>query len=199
MRKAFNPWVDSSIRICFAAIFFFSCGMALGSALAGWFSSQGTPAGFRIAMRIAPWNAENYAGLARSLERPLNPENLSEVIHLYEKAVKLNPHNAGYWTRLGNAYEWDGRDEDAQHAYSQALSLAPGSPAVNWVAANYYLREGFADRALVLLQRAILLEPDLRRPAFDLAWRATQDGNLIADKMIPRQPDIHFEYLNYLD
>ena len=191
-------WIESPIRLFLAIIFFLAAGLAMSSALAEWFSLQVPPEGFRNAIRFAPWNAEYYAGLARSLERPLKPRNLIEVIHLYEKAVQLAPRDAAYWSRLGNAYAWAGREPDAQHAYSQALSLSPGSPTVNWVAANFYLREGSPDRALELLRKAILLDADLRRPAFDLAWRATQDGELIAGEMIPSRPDVHSEYLRYL-
>jgi hypothetical protein len=197
-RELILVWVESSIRIFLAVIFFLAAGLATSSALAKWFSLQETPEGFRNAIRFAPWNAEYYAGMARALERPLKPQNLIEVIHHYEKAVQLGPRDAAYWSRLGNAYEWAGREPDAQHAYARALSLSPGSPAVNWVAANFYLREGAPDRALELLRKTILLDPDLRRPAFDLAWRAIQDGELIAGEMIPSRPDVHFEYLRYL-
>ena len=197
-REQVKVWAGSSIRISLAAIFFLAAGLALSSALAEWFSLRETPDGFRTAIKFAPWNAEYYAGMARSLERPLKQENLIEVVHLYEKAVQLTPRDAAYWSRLGNAYELARRDMDAQHAYAQALLLSPGSPAVNWVAANFYLRKDAPDRALDLLRNAILSDPDLRRPAFDLAWRATQDGELIAEKMIPPQPDVHFEYLRYL-
>lgn len=197
-REQVKVWVKSSIHILVAAIFFLAAGLAMSSALAEWFSVRATPEGFRTAIRFAPWNAEYYAALARTLERPLKPQNLIEVIPLYEKAVQLSPRDAAYWSRLGNAYEWAGREPDAQHAYAQALSLSPGSPAVNCVAANFYLREGAPDRAFDLLRKSILLDPDLRRPAFDLAWRAMPDGELIAGKMIPPQPDVHFEYLGYL-
>ncbi len=197
-REQIKVWVGSFIRISLAAIFFLAAVLALSTALAEWFSLQETPNGFRTAIKIAPWNAEYYAGMARSLERPLQRESLIEVVHLYEKAVQLSPRDAAYWSRLGNAYELAGRDMDAQHAYAQALLLSPGSPAMNWVAANFYLRKDAPDRALDLLRNAILLDPDLRRPAFDLAWRATQDGELIAEKMIPSQADVHFEYLRYL-
>ena len=198
LRNQFRVRVESSIRISLAVMFFLAAGVAMSSAVAEWFSLQGTAEGFRNAIRFAPWNAEYYAGRARSLERPLEPQNLIEVIHLYEKAVQLAPRNAAYWSRLGNAYEWAGRETDAQHAYSQALSLSPGSPTVNWIAANFYLREGSPDRAMELLRKAIVLDPDLRRPAFDLAWRATQDGGLIGAEMIPSRPDVQFEYLRYL-
>jgi hypothetical protein len=197
-REQILVWVESSVRIILAVIFFLAAGLAMSSAFAEWFSLQETPEGFRNAIRFAPWNAEYYAGMARSLERPLKPQNLTEVIRLYEKAVQLSPRDAAYWSRLGNAYEWAGRDPDALHAYAQALSLSPGSPAMNWVAANFYLREGAPDCALELLRETILLDPGLRRPAFDLAWRATQDGELIAGEMIPSRPDVQFEYLRYL-
>ena len=69
---------------------------------------------------------------------------------------------------------------------------------MNWTIGNFYLREGKTEQALHAFQRAILRDPEMRRPAFDLAWRATGDGEMIAREMIPVQADICFEYLNYL-
>jgi tetratricopeptide (TPR) repeat protein len=193
-----DAWLDSIIRVFLVAVLFLSFGIAITDGVASWSALQATPQGFRNAIRWAPWNAQNYAGLARAIERPLEQENLSEVIRLYEKAARLSSHDAQYRARLAQAYEWAGRREDAQSAYQQALLLSPNSPAIDWVAGNFYLRQGQQEQAMKLLQKAVLLDPELRRAAFDLAWRATENGELIAKEMVPARTDLQFEYLNYL-
>jgi len=172
--------------------------LVVAQALASWYSRQETLEGFRKAIQWDPWNPDHYAGLARALQRPLKDGDLPEVIWLYERAVQLSPHDATYWARLGQAYEWAVREEDAQRAYERAGLLFPNSPAINWTVGNFYLREGRAEQALQAFQKTILGNPEMQRPAFDLAWPATENGELIAKEMIPARANICFAYLDYL-
>jgi len=191
-------WLDSAARVSLIGCVWLCLSLVFSQAVADRYSRQQTPEGFRKAIRWEPWNPDHYAGLARALERPLKEGDLREVVRLYEKAVQLTPHNANYWARLGQAYEWAGRLEDAQNAHEQAMFLSPSSPTVNWTIGNFYLREGKTKLALHAFQRTVLGDPEMGGPAFDLAWRATGDGELIAREMIPADADIYFEYLNYL-
>ena len=191
-------WFDCGMRVSLTAVFSISAYLVFAHATADHYSRQQTQKGIRRAIHWEPWNSVHYADLARGLERPLKEGDLPAVIRLYEKAVQLNPRDAGYWVRLGQAYEWAGRTEEAKIATEQARNLAPMSPAMNWTIGNFYLRQGETERALGAFQKTILAEPEMRRPAFDLAWRATGNGQLIAQTMIPAQTDIYFEYLDYL-
>src|SRR6266481_6365814 len=173
-------WLCRVSRVCMAIGISFCAYLVFAQAVADHYSLQQTPEGLRRAIRWEPWNPDHYAELARSLERPLKEGDLPEVLRLYEKSVQLSPHNANYWARLGQAYEWAGRLEDAQNAHEQAMFLAPSSPTVNWTIGNFYLREGKTKLALHAFQRTVLGDPEMGGPAFDLAWRATEDGELIA-------------------
>jgi hypothetical protein len=197
-RLLIRGWLGRAVRVCLTIGASLCAYLAFAQAVADRYSRQQTPDGFRAAIRWEPWNPEYYAELARALERPLKDGDLPEVIRLYEKAVQLSLHDGSYRARLAQAYESAGRVEDAQNAYDRARLLFPSSPAMNWTIGNFYLREGKTEQAMQALQIAILGDPDLRRPAFDLAWRATGDGELITHEMIPAQADISFEYLNYL-
>jgi hypothetical protein len=191
-------WLGHAVRI-FLTIGLSLCAyLVFAQAIAGRYSQRQTPEGLRKAIRWEPSNPDYYAELARSLQRPLKEGDLPEVIGLYQKAIRLSPHDAAYWARLGKAYEWAGRVEDARGAYERARLLFPASPAINWAIGNFYLREGRTEQALGALQETVLADPGMRRPAFDLAWRATGDGEAIAREMIPAQSDIYFEYLDYL-
>jgi tetratricopeptide (TPR) repeat protein len=195
---AIKNWLDVAVRIGLSIGLSFFIYLVVAQAVADRYSRQETLEGYRKAIQWEPWNPEYYADLARALQRPLKNGDLTEVILLYEKAIQLSPHDAAYWARLGQAYEWSGRNEDAQRAYERARILFPNSPAINWTVGNFYLREGRGEQALLAFQKAMLGDPDLRRPAFDLAWRATENGELIAQAMVPARADICFEYLDYL-
>jgi tetratricopeptide (TPR) repeat protein len=191
-------WLGRAVRVFLTLGLSLCAYLVFAQAVANWYSQRQTPEGFRKAIRWEPSNPDYYAGLARALQRPLRDGDLPEVISLYEKAIQLSPHDAAYWARLGQAYEWAGRAEDARNAYERARLLFPASPAINWEIGNFYLREGRTEQALGALQETVLGDPDLRRPAFDLAWRATGDGEAIEREMIPAQSGIYFEYLDYL-
>jgi hypothetical protein len=193
-----RDWLGRAVRVCLAIFLLVCFYPVLAQAVADFHSTQQTLGGFREAIRWEPWNPERYADLATGLERPLKEGDLPEIIGLYEHAVQLSPNDPDYWSRLGQAYEWAGRTADSQRAFEQAALLFPNSPAIQWRIGNFYLREGRTDQALTALEKALVADPDLRRPAFDMAWRATGDGDLIAREMIPLRLDISFEYLHYL-
>jgi len=167
-------------------------------AVALWYFRKGTPEGIQNAIQWDPRNPEYHVALARLLQLSAEGEVLDETIRQYETAVRLSPHQANYWAELAGAYEWAGRLRDAQHAYERAQQLFPNSPEINWSLGNYYIRAGKFHQALPAFRRTILADPAKRRAAFDLAWRATGDANLILAEMIPTRTDIMFEYLNYL-
>jgi tetratricopeptide (TPR) repeat protein len=132
------------------------------------------------------------------LERSIEGEDLEETIGLYEKATRLSSHRARYWAELGGAYDLAGRPEDARRAYEQAQQLFPNSPRINWQLGNFYIRQGKTAKALPAFQKVLLGDPRLRLPAFDLAWRAGVDADLILQRMIPPNVEILFQYLNHL-
>jgi hypothetical protein len=197
-RLLIRDWLVRAARVFLVVGLSLCACLIFVQTLADRYSQRQTVEGFRMAIQWEPWNPEYRAGLARALQRPLKPGDLPEVISSYEKAIQLSPQNATYWARLGQAYDWAGRGRDARIAYERARFLYPNSPAMNWAIGNFYFREGKMEQALHAVQKAVSGDPDLRRPAFDLAWRATADGDLIAREMIPPQADIYFSYLDYL-
>lgn len=193
-------WLNLAVRIGLSLGLLYCIYLVTTRAIALWyFRYTPPPQGIRKAIAWDPGNPQYYAALARVLERSFDEAgDLNEVIRLYEKATQLSPHKASYWAELGGAYELVGRTDDAQRAYERARELFPNSPEINWQLANFYLRAGKTEQALTPLQKVLLGDPQLRVPAFDLAWRAGTDPKLILDKMIPPNADIYFQYINYL-
>jgi len=166
--------------------------------VAAWYFNQGSPEGIRKAIEWDPGNARYSAALAQALQNSLGGVNIQEVVDLSEQATRLSPHNASYWADMGGAYEWAGRLADAQRAYEQAQRLFPNSPDINWKLGNFYVRVGKVDEALRTFRNTLLGEPNMRWGAFDLAWRATGDSELILAEMLPPDPAIFLQYLDYL-
>jgi hypothetical protein len=150
------------------------------------------------ALHWDPGNPAYHAALARYYLRSFTENDPARAIHEYEMAVRLSPSNAWYWAGLGDAYEVSGRAEEARKAYERARECFPNSPDINWRLGNFYLRDGKLESALEAFQKVLLGDPGMRRPAFDLAWRASEDAHLILSRMIPARTDIYFPYLNYL-
>ena len=53
-----------------------------------------------------------------------------EATYRWEKATQLDPTYAEAWNNLAIGYEHQGRFEDAEQAYQQALKLAPKNVAI---------------------------------------------------------------------
>lgn len=136
--------------------------------------------------------------LARSLQFSLDAEDVEEVIRLYERAAALGPHRAQLWVDLGSAYEWLGRSTDARRAYERARFLFPNSPEINWQLGNFAIRAGHRQEAAAFLRTCVLRSPEFRRPAFDLAWRATQDAAYVLNEVVPAQTEALLAYLIFL-
>jgi hypothetical protein len=102
------------------------------------------------------------------------------------------------WADLGAAYEWAGRDDAAQRAYARAFALFPNSPEINWRLGNYALRSGRLHEAAGFLRVCVLRDAALRRPAFDLAWRASGDAAFVFEEIVPPDSRSRLAYLDYL-
>lgn len=167
-------------------------------ALATWNAREDTPESLRRAIRWEPSNGRYHARLARSLQFSFEDVTVEEVVGHYQRAVELDPFRADAWADLGAAYEWAARIPEAQRAYQRAQELFPSSPAINWKLANFYLRSGDNLRAYAAMRRALRGSAELRRAAFDLAWRATGDADRILAEMIPPDAPLLFDYIAYL-
>lgn len=191
-------WLDVPIRVLISIALLYCIYLVSARAIAQWYFRQPPPEGLRKAIEWDPANPMYHSALARVLSSSLEGADLNEVIHLYEKSTELSPYQARYWAELGGAYEVAGQVEDAQRAYERAQQLFPNSPEINWQLGNFYLRQGSIRLALKAFQKVLLGDSSLWRQAFDLAWRAGAEPELILAEMIPPQPDILFPYLNYL-
>ena len=66
-----------------------------------------------------------------------------EATYRWEKATQIDPTYAEAWNNLAIGYEHEGRFEDAEKAYQQALKLAPKNVAIR---TNYDLFKEINER-----------------------------------------------------
>jgi tetratricopeptide (TPR) repeat protein len=191
-------WLDLLIRVCISAGLLFGVCLVAAQGIAEWHFHQNSSEGLRRAIQWDPGNAEYYVARARILQFSLEGVDINEVIHLQEMATRLSPESAQYWAELAGSNEWAGREEGARYAYERARQLFPNSPEFNWKLGNFYIRTGRIRESLGALQKTLSGNAEMRRPAFDLVWRAGLDSGLILREMIPADPEILLAYLNYL-
>jgi len=179
-----------------ALLFFGYLGASRG--VAEWLTHQPKPQGLEQALAWESDNPDLHLELARFYEQSSLQGDTGLAIQHYERAANLNPHHAQIWADLGGAYETYDEPEKAVRAYEEAVRLFPNSPEVNWRLANFYIRQGRLEEAGRALQKVMGAPYPLRQQAFDLAWRAGLDPDLILSEMIPPHRTVSFQYLQYL-
>jgi hypothetical protein len=187
-----------AIRICLVISLLYCLALVTRQGVAAWYYRQYTQKGFDKAIQWDAKNPQFYVASARFLQFVPDHANPREVVRLYEIATFLSPHQAQYWAELGAALEWAGEIEAACRAVKRAQELFPNSPDINWRLGNLYIRAGKTHEGLRALQKVVIEDPEMRRHAFELAWRATGDNGLILDEMLPPRNGVFFQYISYL-
>ncbi len=60
----------------------------------------------------------------------VSKNNYDKAIEYYTRALEIDPNDPLTWDSIGNAYEHDGRKEEAEKAYQKAHELAPEDPEI---------------------------------------------------------------------
>jgi tetratricopeptide (TPR) repeat protein len=113
-----------------------------------------------------PRSAEVWSRLA-NLALPSGESD--KVVELMQKAVDLDPENAGYVYNLGWFYDQIGNSQRAAALYERAIQLSPLSFEAMNNLALIHGKSGDAGRALRLLEQAIQTDPDSEVAYFNLA------------------------------
>ncbi len=195
MREA--RWHTFVIRIFLLMSLLFFINLAVRRAVAAAYFRKGSPNAVQTAIRWDPANPEYYDALGTLMHLYADRGNSDEIVLLYQNATRLSPHDAHFWADLGAGYDWAGRSNDALDAFQRAQRLFPNSPEINWRLANFYVRAGKIPEALRTLQMVLLEDGTAGRRVFTLATNATRDRNALLE-MLPPQPPVFFDYLNFL-
>ena len=151
---------------------FFVVKWYLGNTIAEYFN-QDEPNAMemaKFAVSLAPDDPLTHWRLGEISETKLAPDQISQAVTAYEKAVSLSPNDYRFWMSLGRALEQAGDIQRAEFALRRAVALAPSYSFPRWFLGNLLLRIERYDEAFVELHRASEADPQLRGQMFNLAF-----------------------------
>jgi tetratricopeptide (TPR) repeat protein len=170
---------------------------AARNGIAAYYFRQNLPAALQKAMVWEPSNPVYPAALANLLHLYGQSPDPNQVIHLYQTAVRLSPFDAGYLADLAQANDWAGRTDLSLPLFQRAQKLFPNSPDINWKLANFYIRSGNTEDALLALKKILSSNIIDKNQIFALSDRAGIDSVTVVDKLLPPDIPAYFAYLNF--
>jgi tetratricopeptide (TPR) repeat protein len=165
--------------------------------IASYYFRQNFPDSLQKAIIWDPANPVYPATLANLVHLYGRSPDPNEVTRLYQTAVRLSPFDAGFTADLAQANDWAGRTNLTLPLFQRAQQLFPNSPDINWKLANFYIRSGKADEALPALKKAFSSNIIEKNQIFALSDRAGINSTTVVDKLLPRDTNAYFAYLNF--
>ena len=172
-------------------------------AYADYLARLDTPASLERASQLMPTNAD-YLTREAILIDALNP-----VVTLPDerlrRALELNPRLSEAWMAQGLRSEMHGNSAQGEKELLEAARV-DGTFKPAWTLANFYLRQGNAEKFWPMAQRCLrLVEPHRddsagydAEPIFDLCWRLSDSVPTIQALAIPQHAFVHLAYVGYL-
>lgn len=164
--------------------------------LASHYAAKPDLASMERAVRLSPGNADYRDRVGRYFT--FVDSNPAAALENFETAVRLNPHDAGYWLDVASAQQIAGNSEGHHQAIEQALLAEPTAPRVAWEAANLFLVDGDLQRALRQFRVVIENDPSLAATALRYCWRAQPDVDVLLRDAIPARPWSLLQFLEFL-
>jgi len=160
----------------------------------------GTTPALERALAADPRNPEIYHRLGQARLYGFTDSNPKAGVEDLREATSLAPNRPAYWEDLALASESLDDGSSAQAALAQAVRLAPVSPRVYWLAANYDLSSGETAKALVELRDVLRLGPNYSGPLYELCLRSNMDPATVENAVLPAGggPALRLEYATFL-
>ncbi len=155
-----------------------------------------TPENLETASRLEPSNAEFRYRIGRY---SLLMQDFPDAIANLQAAIAVNPHDAHYWLDLASADLATDNVAGIQQALAMAMEADPTTPSVIWQTANYELVQGETALALRRFHDLVEHDPDMLAPVLNVCWRATQDPELIAERVLPKRPEAYLTFMRFLE
>jgi tetratricopeptide (TPR) repeat protein len=152
----------------------------------------------RWTTELAPDDPLTHWAVATIEQQALPPEQLSDALKQYEKAVSLAPNDYRLWVYLGRAREHAGDAAGGEKALRRAVELAPYYAEPRWLLGNLLLRAGRVDEAFAELHRAAEQEPRLRPQVFNMAWHVFDKDVQAISRAAGNSPAAHADLAVYL-
>jgi len=167
------------------------------AALAEHFAEQDAPQGLERAIRLEPEDAEAWHLLGRYWHYNFEQQDVTRAVSCYQHALAINPRAAEVWLDLAQAYEDEGRMEEASSAYRAARNAYPVSAEISWREGNYLLRQGKTAPAFADFRRAVSGQPLLAAAVASRCWQASPDADSILSSALPPTPEAYLAALQF--
>jgi tetratricopeptide (TPR) repeat protein len=159
----------------------------------------GKPSALETALILDPANPELHhsLGMVQFYSSPaLNAAN--GLWHL-RRGTELNPNEALYWLDLGSACEAIHDTACAGRSFDRAIAVDPTTPRLYWAAANYALRAGHAETALILFRRLLDLDSGYAKAVFQVCNQMLDSAQWAQASTLNLNPGLRLALVNYLD
>lgn len=171
----------------------------LGNTLAEYFSPESRR--LETAQMAAAWAPKDplpHWRLGNVIQTELPPDQISQVVAEYEKAVSLSPTDYRYWMALGEAQEQAGDFEKAEKSLREAVKLAPAYAYPRWILGNLLLRTDRYSEAFLELRTASEANPELQSQLFNFDWQINKDDFEALKSAIGNTPGMRAQFSSYL-
>lgn len=186
-------WLFPASLIVFAGTYLLLTGAEFA---ANFFASRQDLRNLERAVRLAPGSAD-YRDRVGRYHTFVEPDPKA-ALENFEAAVRFNPHEANYWLDVASARHVAGDSQGQREAIENALRAEPTAPRVAWEAANFFLIDGDATRALRELRVVIANDPTLAATALQYCWRVQPDVEGLLRDAIPARPESLISFLELL-
>jgi hypothetical protein len=171
----------------------------LGNTIAEYFSPETRRLEVaQMAVGWAPKDPLPHWRLGNIIQTEMPPDQISQSVAEYEKAVSLSPNDYRFWMSLGEAQEQAGDFDNAEKSLREAVKLAPSYAFPRWYLGNLLLRTDRYAAAFEELRTASQANPELQSQLFNFAWQLNKDDFEALKSAIGSSPGIRAEFAFYL-
>lgn len=140
--------------------------------------------------RLAPADPKPAWLSAATVKGNFSAESLEQSVGMFEKVVRLSPHDFRWWIELGRAYEQAEQPENAERAFARAVELAPTYTFPRWQFGNFYLRQNRTEEAFSELRKTTERSIVYREQVFSLAWDYFDKDPQKVEELAADAPDV---------
>jgi tetratricopeptide (TPR) repeat protein len=151
-----------------------------------------------MAAAWAPKDPLPHWRLGNIIQTEMPPDQISQSVAEYEKAVSLSPNDYRFWMSLGAAQEQAGDFENAEKSLREAVKLAPAYAFPRWYLGNLLLRTDRYAEAFEELRRASEANSELQSQLFNFAWQINKDDFEALKSAIGNTTEIRAQFSYYL-
>lgn len=150
------------------------------------------------AVRLDPGNPTYALRLGRLHQYSMADMDPERAQYYFRRAAQLSPYDAQPWLNLAAALEFQGQAPEAEKCLKRADFLAPNIASVQWTIGNFFLLHGNVEAAFRHFQAVLAGSRRYNPQLFSIAWKASDDGDFILERLIPHRLQTEFEYLYFL-